>query len=88
MPIGFRIDNLRQGPAGSILATGQAGIGGKQTSNVAVVNPRTLEFEEIIQYDDNDIFKSATTALAVNDEFWVGSFQGDRIARFSSRGVR
>lgn len=88
VPIGFRIDNLRQGPDGSILATGQAGIGGKQTSNVAVVNPRTLEFEEIIQYDDNDIFKSATTALAVNDEFWVGSFQGDRIARFSSRGVR
>ena len=80
--VGFRIDNLRRGPGDSILATGHAGTDDAPTTNVATVDARTLQFEEIVRYRDDDTFSKGTTALHVGGQLWVGSFQGDRIARF------
>lgn len=82
----FRIDNLRMQPDGSILATGQGSKGAPMTtSNVARVDPRTLELEEIIRRPNDDTFGMGTVALEVGDEIWVGSVGADRIARFKAR---
>lgn len=79
----FRIDNLRMQPDGSILATGQGSKGAPMTtSNVARVDPETLTLEEIIRRPNDETFAMGTTAIEVGDEIWVGSLQGDRIARF------
>ena len=82
----FRIDNLRMQRDGSILAAGQGSKGMPMTtSNVARVDPRTLDVEEIIREPSNDVFSSGTTAIEVGDEIWVGSVASDRIARFKVR---
>ena len=83
VPAEFRIDNLRMAPDGSILATGQGSKGNPMTtSNVARVDLGTLQLEEIIRRPNDEAFSTGTTALQVGDEIWVGSLQGDRIARF------
>jgi hypothetical protein len=53
------------------------------TTNVASLDPKTMRLQEIIRYPDNNTFGRGTTAIQVGREIWVGSFQGDRIARFS-----
>lgn len=90
LPTEFRVDNLRLTPEGSILAAGQGSRGRPMTtSNVAQIDPRAWQLEEIIRYDNNDTFSMGTGALVVGDEVWVGSLQGDRIARFPrQRGDR
>jgi hypothetical protein len=75
--VGFRVDNLRWGPDGSILAAGQ----GDKTSNVAKVNPDTLQYEEIVRHPDSDVFRSGTAAVQIGNEIWVGSVGTARIAR-------
>src|SRR5215468_3373817 len=45
--VGFRVDNMRWGADGMLLAAGQ-GAAPAQTSNVARVDPNTLKFEELI----------------------------------------
>ncbi len=75
--VGFRVDNLRWAPDGSIIAAGQ----GEKTSHVAKVNPDTLKFEEIVRHPDTDVFRSGTTAVQIGNEVWVGSVGSDRIAR-------
>ena len=83
-PAEFRVDNLRITPDGSILATGQGSKGAPMTtSNVAKVDVNTWQLEEIIRHKNDDMFGTGTVALQVGDEIWVGSLQGDRIARFT-----
>ena len=53
------------------------------TSNVAKVDVNTWQLEEIIRHKNDDTFGTGTVALQGGDEIWVGSLQGDRIARFS-----
>lgn len=85
---GFRIDNVRMAPDGTLLAAGQGGElfspqGG--TSNVARVDPGSMTAVEVVNRPYSDVFSTATVALEVGDEIWVGSLQGDRIARFPAR---
>ena len=80
--VGFRVDNLRWGPDGSIIAAGQ----GDKTSHVAKVNPDTLKFEEIVRYPDTDVFRTGTAAVQIGNEVWVGAVGTDRIARFPMTG--
>ena len=83
VPAGFHIDNLRAMSDGSILAAGQAfGAGVAPTSHVARVDPNTLQLQEVVRHPVNESFGMATTALQVGNELWVGSLQGDRVARF------
>jgi len=82
VPLGFRVDNIRWAPDGSILAAGQGGAGNAQTSNVVKINPNTLKVQEIISQPNSSEFGSGTVALQLGKELWVGSFRGDRIAIF------
>ena len=82
IPLGFRVDNIRWAADGSILATGQGGAAPMQTSNVVKINPTTLKVQEIIRQPNTAEFGSGTVAVEVGKELWVGSFRGDRIARF------
>ncbi len=80
--VGFRVDNLRWAPDGTLLAAGQGEIAPSQTTNVVKVNPATLKFEELIRHPDIDGFGVSTVAIQVGKELWLGSVRGDRIAIF------
>jgi sugar lactone lactonase YvrE len=78
VPLGFRVDNIRFAPDGSILAAGQ----GQQTTNVVRVDPETLKITELINQPNTESFASGTVAIPIGKDLWVGSFRGDRIAIF------
>lgn len=80
--VGFRVDNIRWAPDGTLLAAGQGGVAPSQTSNVARVDPGTLKFQELVRYPNNESFASGTVAIQIGPELWVGSVRGDRIAIF------
>jgi len=86
--VGFRVDNIRWAPDGTLLAAGQGGVAPTQTSNVARVNPKTLKFEELLRYPNNDSFGFGTVAVQIGAELWVGSVRGDRIAIFPAKPAR
>jgi len=78
VPLGFRVDNIRFAPDGSIYAAGQ----GQQTSNVVRIDPNTLKVTELINRPNSQAFGNGTVAVQIGKELWVGSFRGDRIAIF------
>jgi hypothetical protein len=80
--VGFRVDNLRWAPDGTLLAAGQGGTAPSQTSNVAKVDPATLKFKELVHHPDIDGFGVTTVAIQIGKELWLGSVRGDRIAIF------
>jgi sugar lactone lactonase YvrE len=83
IPLGFRVDNVRWAADGNLLAAGQGGAApASQTTNVVKINPNTLQVQEIIRHPNGDTFGSGTVAVEIGKEIWVGSFRGDRIARF------
>ena len=83
IPLGFRVDNIRWAPDGSLFGAGQGGAApGQPTSNVVKINPNTLKVQELIRQPNTDAFGAGTVAVQVGKELWVGSFRGDRIARF------
>jgi sugar lactone lactonase YvrE len=82
VPLGFRADNVRWAPDGSLLIAGQGGTGPMQTTNVVKIDPNTLRVTEIVRHPNSQEFGAGTVALQVGKELWVGSFRGDRIARF------
>ena len=86
--VGFRVDNIRWAPDGTLLAAGQGGVAPMQTSNVARVDPKTLKFEELLRYPNNDSFGFGTVAVQIGAELWVGSVRGDRIAIFPAKPAR
>ncbi|HEY2385305.1 MAG TPA: hypothetical protein VGK48_29365 [Terriglobia bacterium] len=78
IPLGFRVDNIRFAPDGSILASGQ----GQRTSNVVRIDPGSLKITELINQPDTPAFGAGTVAIPIGNQLWVGSFRGDRIAIF------
>ena len=89
--LGFRPDNLRMALDGSVLyAAGHTDRDGAsitlpreptlETSNVAVIDPQTLEFERVFTHPAMNGFVSSTTAIRIGDELWLGSYRGDRLA--------
>jgi hypothetical protein len=90
IPLGFRVDNLRWAPdgktllaAGQGLATGDPGRGPNvQTSVIGRIDPQAMTYTEIINQAPGPGLFAATVAVQVGDEFWVGSFRGDRISRY------
>jgi hypothetical protein len=86
IPLGFRVDNIRWAADGSLLATGQGGTApGPQTSNIVKIDPKTLKVMEVLKQPNSAAFGSGTVAVEVGKELWVGSFRGDRIARFPAK---
>tara|TARA_B100001123_G_scaffold450199_1_gene619148 strand:- start:9262 stop:10311 length:1050 start_codon:yes stop_codon:yes gene_type:complete len=81
--LGFRPDNLRFASDGLIYATGHTDFREPtEASNVAWVDPDTLEFERIFQQPYLDGFAAATTALVVREEIWLGTNRGGMIGYF------
>jgi hypothetical protein len=89
--LGFRPDNVRFTPDGSLLfAAGHTDKDGKsivepreplrETSNVARIDPKTLEFRRIFQHPAIDGFVATTTGVQIGDELWLGAQRGDRVA--------
>jgi hypothetical protein len=91
--LGFRPDNVRMSPDGSVLfAAGHTDKDGqsikepreplRETSNVARIDPQTLEVRRIFQHPAMDGFVASTTAIQIGNEMWLGSQRGERIAYF------
>ena len=69
MPVGFRLDNLRWAPDGSLLAAGQEVPAlGIATSRVSKIDPNTLNVREVVRYPYNDVFSLSTGAIQVGQE--------------------
>jgi len=84
IPLGFRVDNVRWAPDGTLLVAGQ----GENTSVIGKVDPRTMTYREIISYPTSPAISAATVAVQVGNELWAGSFRGDRIAVYPAAGVK
>jgi hypothetical protein len=86
IPVGFRLDNLRWSPDGTMLigAGQQMGPDGATAvgSRVIKIDPKTLKVQDVITYPANDAFEFATGAIQIGREFWVGSVRGTKIAIF------
>ena len=86
VPVGFRPDNLRMSADGSvILAAGHGNVREprdlpRETSNVAEVDPQTLEVRRIFQHPHIDGFGGSTTAIRIGGELWLGTYRGRMIA--------
>jgi hypothetical protein len=92
--VGLLADNVKWSPDGYLLVTGQDGmpaevfaeVDAKDVCNfpfhVVKIHPQTLATEEIVRVK-HDVFGTATTALVIGDELWVGSARSDRIAYFA-----
>jgi hypothetical protein len=85
VPLGFRADNVRWAPDGSLYVTGQGGTGQMQTTNIVKVDPQTLKVTEVLTQPNSPEFGAGTVTVQVGKELWVGSFRGDRIAIFPAR---
>ncbi len=100
IPLGYRVDNLRWAPDGkTLLAAGagtmppqpgaQAGRGqGAQATVVFRVNPETMTAEEVLRQPPARGLSAASVAVQVGDEFWIGSFRGDRLTRYPASGLK
>jgi hypothetical protein len=74
--LGFRIDNIHWANDGRLISAGQV----NQDWQILMIDPDTLETEQIFQQAAMPGFQGGTVALEVGDEIWVGSYTGDRIA--------
>jgi hypothetical protein len=95
--LAFHPDNIRWQPDGSLFAAGHGGpttqrvieclrkVCSDATSNVARIDPQTLKVQHIIKYPANERFFSSTVALQVGKEIWLGTINGDRIARYPAQ---
>jgi sugar lactone lactonase YvrE len=82
VPLGFRADNVRWAPDGSLFVTGQGGMGQVQTTNIVRIDPKTLKVSEVLVKPNTPEFGAGTVTLQIGKELWVGSYRGDRIAIF------
>ena len=82
--MGFRPDNLRMSADGAtIFAAGHGNFQTPQeTSNVARIDPETLDVERIFQHPRIDGFEASTTAIQIGNEIWLGTNRGRMIAYF------
>jgi len=82
--VGFRVDNVRWAPDGSLLVAGQGGTAPSQASHIGKVNTAAMKFQELVRYPYSEAFSTGTVAIQVGKEIWLGSVRGDRIAVFSA----
>lgn len=81
VPLGFRADNARWAPDGSLFIAGQTeeGAGG---SKVVKVDVSSLRVTPVIEHPNTDAYGFGTVAIQVGREIWVGSYRADRVAVF------
>jgi hypothetical protein len=91
--LGFMPDNLTWTPNGNILAAGVKGINGNcpadsdspclQGFKVVQIVPGTSAVSEIYDSKGRALINGVSVAIEVNENVYVGSFQGTRMVRFS-----
>lgn len=52
----------------------------EETSNVATIDPWTLDVRRIFEHPHIDDFGSSTTAIQVGGELWLGTCRGRMVA--------
>lgn len=92
----FHPDNVRMLADGKLLIAGQSGdpltifacsrqpvctVGFK----VVRLDPATARVETLLDEPGSAVFGGASVAIAVGNELWVGTFRGDRVARYKPR---
>ncbi len=71
------------GPDGLVYATGYTDFRmPTEASNVARIDPETLDFERIFHQPYLEGFTAATTAVPIGGDIWLGTNRGERIACF------
>lgn len=80
--LGFRVDNLRWAPDGTLLGAGQGGAAPNQASVVVRIDPQSLKVTELLRQPYGDVFSLGTGAIQIGTDLWVGSVRGDRIGIF------
>lgn len=98
---GFLPDNIRVDADGSLLVAGQAATpdavlacAGSDAprcllpSRVVRVAPDSLAVEILLDAEATPSFGAASVAAVVGDALWVGTFRGDRIARYPLERMR
>lgn len=78
------LDNIRwSGVPNKLLTAGGNAEGGGWS--VVEVDAETLAVTTVGSFDDSVAMQGISSALQVNDEIWVGTFNGDRIAYFTKQ---
>jgi len=85
--IGVRPDNLRWTDDGTLYTVGGNYVPPEQCANppcatgwsVIEIDPQTLEATRVTGADQNAALQGASTAIAVGEEIWIGTFRGDRV---------
>ncbi len=90
--LGFRVDNLRWSRDGkTLLAAGQEralaelpqGTGPvTQVSIIGRIDPQAMTYKELVKESLPPGVFAATVAIEVGDDYWAGSFRGNRITRY------
>lgn len=85
--IDVRPDNLRWTDDGTLYTVGGDFVPPEECADppcetgwsVIEIDPDTLEATRVTGVDEDAALQGASTALAVGDEIWIGTFQGDRV---------
>ena len=85
VPLGFRVDNIRWARDGSLLAAGQGGTAPAFTTQIVKIDPKTLKVQEVLNRPAVGPFNAGTVAVEIGNQYWDGSFRGDRIAIFNAK---
>lgn len=83
-------DNIRWGEEGTLLAAGNnyappSECSGPDCStgwSIVEVDADTLEARRVAGFGPDVSIQGVSSALLMDDEFWVGTFNGDRVGRF------
>ena len=82
--VDFRPDNLRWGPDGKLLATGQflspQTLQGRHGWATARLDPEKMTITTVVKEAGLAVFDDATTGVQVGNTFWFGTYKGDRVA--------
>ena len=93
---GLRPDNIRVLADGKLLIASQAAESSAVFAcsrqpvctvgfTVLRFDPHTLALEQLLDEPGSPVFGGASAAIIVGEEIWVGTFRGDRVARYKLR---
>jgi hypothetical protein len=77
--LGFRADNVRWAPDGTLFVTGQVLDPPAPATVIVKIHPDTLKVTEILRRPNTPEFSNGTVAVQLGKELWVGTFRGDRL---------
>jgi len=76
----FRPDNLRWGPDGKIIATGQfVDLNNRHGWAAVKIDPETMKAEPYLKVAGTAAFDNGTTTLPVGKSLYIGTYRGDRV---------